>query len=603
MLSRASEVVPSRQAFFLPGCCLQIALLLVGCLSFQLRASGQPLVVHRITVSGTERPLRLETKAGALLDRGRVARDVKQLWETGWFDDIRVLTDSNPKGALLRFVLTERPRYLLRKVRFRPGHFALPTPITPGTFVDLPGLNRLARTLQQRLKESGYRDAVVNFELTPVGARQADVLFRVDEGKRYIVDTLEVPGLNPADFRQVARSLRAIQPRTLLPGIPRVWKGWKLRRPLDQVALDLALQNVRSTFIPRGYLDVTANVDTVAFEGNLASVSIRVLPGALYRLEGLQISDNLAPTVLSVLPNQPPMEELCRCLIEKRAQAERTGVVDFAARLLVHPSDDTGMVEPRQGILLSARIETGPSYQVRSIEFRGNHRLSDLTLRKALLLSEGEGFDRGRLLRSLKRLNLTGLIHPLGEFDVEVQRDSTQQKVDLVISVRERDKGRWSFGAPGWVGVASRSWFSIGSCLPNWGPAYLELPTHFLAMNLMSTLPGLPFSIVNPAHLSISLARPYLPGQEWRSGFHISPQASWSQMLLASSLIQIRPRLEERLQQTRFLQVPVQWSNTSSDQPRIPTAGVLLCRPPSKPQARLLNYLRIATEGLFAIGL
>ncbi|MGH9429248.1 MAG: POTRA domain-containing protein, partial [Terriglobia bacterium] len=252
---------------------------------------------------------------------------------------------------------------------------------------------------------------------------------------------------------------------------------------------------------------------------------------------------------------------------------------------------------------LSARIETGPAYHVRNIEFRGNHHLSDLTLRKVLLLSEGERFDRGRLQRSLARLNRTGLIHPVSEFDVEVRRESTQPIVDLVIPVREKNKGRWSLGAPAWVGLTGTSWLSVGSRLPNWGPSYLELPTHFIAMNLTSPLLGLPLSILNQPHLSISLARPYLPGQGWRSGFQVSPQASWPQMLLASGLLQIGPRLEERLQQRSSLQVPVQWSTTPSDEPRGLIAGVLICDHARKPQARLLSYLHMATEWLFAIGL
>lgn len=602
MLSRDSEVTPSRQALYQPAAC-KIALLLAVCLGFQFRVSGRPLVIHRVTVSGTARPLQLETRAGEPLDGGPVARDVKRLWETGWFDDIRVLTESIPEGAVLRFVLTERPRYLLRKLRFHPRHFELPAPFLPGTWVDRVGVERLARTFQESLKDSGYRDALVNFEIIPASIRQADVLFRVNEGKRYVVDTLEVSGLSPADFRRVAGRLRAIQPRTLLPGIPQVWKGWKLRPQLNQETLDLALQRLRSNYISQGFLDATANVESIAFERNLASISIRVLPGAPYHLDGFQISNSFTPTGLNMSPNQLPMKELCRCLIEKRAQAERSGVVDFGARLLAHPTDNTEEVGTRQGVSLSARIETGPSYQVRSIEFRGNYHLSDLTLRKVLLLSEGERFDRSRLQRSLTRLNLTGLIHPVSEFDVEVQRDSTQGRVDLVISVREKDRGRWFLGAPLWTGLASSSWFSIGSQLPNWGPASLELPTYFVTMNLTSPLLRLPLSIFNPARPSISLARPYLPGQGWKSGFQISPQASWPRMLLASSLLQVRPRVEERLQQTSSLQVPIQWSTTSSDEPRMLTAGVLICHPARKSQARLLSYLHIATEWLFAIGL
>ena len=238
---------------------------------------------------------------------------------------------------------------------------------------------------------------------------------------------------------------------------------------------------------------------------------------------------------------------------------------------------------------------------MRSIEFRGNHHLSDLTLRKVLVLSEGEWFDRNLLRRSLTRLNLTGLIYPLSELDVEVQPDSAQHKVDVVISVRETDRGRWFLGAPAWGGLSRGAWFSVGSRLPSWGPSYLELPTHFVAFNLTSPLFGLPLSAFSPAHLSFTLARPYFPGQSWRSGFQVSPQASWTQMLLASGMHQVKPRLAEWLQPTPALSVPVQWNTASPDQPRVLTSGVLICEPESKPQGRLLSYLQIATEWLLPV--
>jgi hypothetical protein len=219
-------------------------------------------------------------------------------------------------------------------------------------------------------------------------------------------------------------------------------------------------------------------------------------------------------------------------------------------------------------------------------------------LRKVLLLSEGEWFDRDLLRRSLTRLNLTGLIYPLSQFDVEVLPDSAQHKVDVVIPVRERDRGRWLLGAPAWGGLSRGAWFSIGSRLPSWGPSYLELATHFVAVNLSSPLFGLPLSALNQANFSFTLARPYLPGQSWRSGFQVSPQASWTQMLLASGIHQVKPRLAEWLQPTPALSVAVQWNTASPDQPRVLTSGVLICEPESKPQGRLLSYLQIATGWL-----
>ena len=495
----------------------------------------------------------------------------------------------------MRFQLTERTTYLLRRVRFKPRQCELPDPVPLGTLIDRAVVERWAKTFEEKLKNSGYHEATVHCEITPVGVRQADILFRVDQGRRYVVDTVEVSGLGHGDSRRLAGILRGIQARRLLPGIPGVWKGWKLRPALNQETLDLVLQSLRSHYISRGYLDATAAVEAIGLKRNLASISIRVLPGTVYQIESLQIADSLMPARPGT---QLPLKNLCHCLLEKRAQAERGGISDFDAHLLVHPAYQNAEPWAQQKVSLSAQTRAGSPNRVRNIEFRGNHHFSDLTLRKVLVLSEGEWFDRDLLRRSLTRLNLTGLIYPVSELDVEVQPDSAQHRVDVVISVRERDRGGWFLGAPASGGLARGAWFSIGSRLPSWGPSYLELPTYLASFNLTSPLFGLPFSTLNYANLTFTLTRPYLPGQSWRSGFQVSPRASWTQMLLGAGLHQIRPRLMEWLQSPPALSVPVQWDTASPDQPRVLTSGVLICEPESKPQGRLLSYLQIAAGWL-----
>ena len=109
--------------------------------------------------------------------------------------------------------------------------------------------------------------------------------------------------------------------------------------------------------------------------------------------------------------------------------------------------------------------------------------------------------------------NLTGLVYPLSELDVEVQPDSAQHEVDVVISVRETDRGRWFLGAPVRGGLSRGAWFSVGSRLPDWGPSYLQLPTHFVALNLTGPFFGLPLShstrhaFQSPWHVPIFPAR------------------------------------------------------------------------------------------------
>ncbi len=573
-----------------------MALWLSLCAGYEAVASSPP-IIQSVSVTGSERPLLLETKVGQPLEIARVSRDVRRLWATGWFDDIRVEEDTLPEGAAVRFRLTERPRYLLRRIRFEPRRFDLSTPIAPGTLVDRGSLERMANRFTEELKNSGYRDAVVHFELVLFGIRQADILFRVIAGSRYVIDRVEVSGASPEDSRSVGKILRTIRPQWLVPGIPGVWKGWKLRPQLDQRALELALQRLRSNYVSRGYLNATASVETTEFKESLASISIRVDPGTAYRLDSVQVLDGTTPSYADMLPSPFSLKDLCHCLLEKQADAELMGTPDFEVRLSVRPilSDEPPWTD--QTVSLTAHTTFGLPFKVRTIEFQGNHRLGDSTLRQAFLLSEQDPFDRNLLRRSLTRLNLTGLIHPLTEFDVQVQRDATQQTVDLLIPIRERDSGRWFLSAPVWGGLSRGAALSIGSHLPVWGPASLELPTYFVAFNIAS--PFLGFSLFNQPQFSISLARSYLPTQSWRSGFEVSPQASWRRMVLAWAMHQVSPRLVERLQTTPSLTVPLEWNAALPGGPRHPNSGTLTCEPSGKLRGSLLHYVHTATNWLF----
>ncbi len=81
-----------------------------------LRAADGPFI-QALQIRGSGRPVEIETHAGQTLDRARIARDVRRLWATGWFEDIRVETSETPEGIQVVFTLVEKPRLYLRRVR------------------------------------------------------------------------------------------------------------------------------------------------------------------------------------------------------------------------------------------------------------------------------------------------------------------------------------------------------------------------------------------------------------------------------------------------------------------------------------------------------
>jgi outer membrane protein insertion porin family len=429
----------------------------------------------------------------------------------------------------------------------------------------LQDAQKIASDVRKQLESSGYRDAKAEARLLPVGPGTADLEIRID--KRRAIDVAGVTfsgqlGVNPADLR---RALRATRSKTMLPGIPGLWRGWRLLPGYSADAVQSDLANVRSFYYRQGYFDADVRLGSTEFSGNQAHLTVTVDSGARYRIRAL----NGTPIAASL---RNPVDAVCRELFAERRDAERRGVLDFSARLEL----DGAAPE----VDATTRITTGPAYTVGRIDFRGNHRFREESLRRTLRLSEGAPLDQTRLRESLERLNRTGWFEPLTERSVIVNTPPGSDAAHVIIGLKEKKSRSWSFSGPvGTMSLGGPLHFALASRLPPWGQGLLELSTYTVSLNLMlfakpigTLIPFLP----NRRFIQfIAIDRPLLPGQRFLSGFSIAPQFGWQGMLAGYGMSQTRNLLEGVLKTDRRLtpELPVTVSHDNRQ-------SAMSCEPP-----------------------
>jgi hypothetical protein len=282
--------------------------------------------------------------------------------------------------------------------------------------------------------------------------------------------------------------------------------------------------------------------------------------------------------------------------MDAQRQSEKRGVMDFRPRLEV---DGTLAIRPL--------IDEGPPFTVGRIEFRGNHRFGDATLRRAIALEEGALFDAERLRRSVARLNDLKLFEPLAGDDIELRRDDAAHVADITFRMREKPRGRWALSGPVIPAeIAGPFSASITSRLPAWGSGLLEASTWYASFNLI----GLPRSVARLIPFAprsgllplFSLERPLLPGQRWISGFAISPQLGWKSGLAGYGLGQahqtFRSLLHADLLRPPALVAPVEWG---SPVVRPARAGALICEPPKPRWSKVRTAAASLNEFLLGV--
>lgn len=243
------------------------------------------------------------------------------------------------------------------------------------------------------------------------------------------------------------------------------------------------------------------------------------------------------------------IDEVCSCLLDARRTAESDGRINFTA--------DVVFADVTERTDVTARIWMGSAHAVGRINFVGHHGVNDSTLRRAMTLHERELFDVTRLRRSLDRINGLGLFEPLSVSDIQVARRDDGVTADLTIPLRERKRRWWSLSGSPIPGFGSLQ-ASISSRLPSWGRGAFEASTYFVTFNLIGFVPA--------------LVRPVIPGQQWLSGFAISPAMS--------------PRaMAGHYGATHLASGIGAWLDEESREPLVvPVTGesgqVLVCRPP-----------------------
>ena len=87
---------------------------IVCCLaSSQAQQSGQ--IIEEITTVGNRRipaetiRAKIYTRAGDVYDEGALERDLRSVWNTGYFEDVRIEKEASPKGWFIHFYVREKP--------------------------------------------------------------------------------------------------------------------------------------------------------------------------------------------------------------------------------------------------------------------------------------------------------------------------------------------------------------------------------------------------------------------------------------------------------------------------------------------------------------
>jgi outer membrane protein insertion porin family len=418
----------------------------------------------------------IRVKPGDPYRRTLVDDDVRNLYATGFFYNIRVADETTPGGVVLTYIVQGKPR--LTDIKFQGNaklkDAKLRKKVTSkvGEPLDERKLFTDSQEIQKLYQSKGYPGTQVKYVLNiDESAGRGTARFEVTEGGK--VKILDVDFVGAKAFSQ--RQLRGgflISGGVFKKTRRHWWLSWLTSHGfLKEDEFEEDKGRLTEFYRDKGYIDFELK-DVELQHPTERTMVIRLMidEGTQYKVGSVKITGNKlfsTPDIIAGMralhaakhakskpgPNGLPMD-VGDPFTPKGLANDIEAVEDFyGARGYIQvnegsrnlkvrriPNTDTGTMD------LEFQIDEGQKSYIEKIEIRGNTTTRDKVIRRELAVAPGEVFDMVRVKRSKQRLE--GLQY----FErVDARPEPTDPPIagrnDLLVAVDEKGTGHISVGA------------------------------------------------------------------------------------------------------------------------------------------------------------
>jgi outer membrane protein insertion porin family len=454
----------------------------------QFSADAAPQTLCPIEVIGNRRIpkesiiARLFSRGGDPYDPAVVERDFNSLWNTGYFDNVRI--EKVQGQGCLQLLVYVREKPTISEINYKGLNAVSVSDVMDRFKKEKVGLNvesqfdetrvkRAEVVLQEMLGEHGHQFAVIKTEVKTIPPARVALTFIVKEGPTVKVGKIAFTGNHALSHRTLVAAMKNLRPI----GIPHsIILEDLFPRTFDASKLDEDADRVRQAYRDKGYFkaitgEPQTNVRNAGginpftlhpSHGKRVDIVIPIEEGERYRLGGITFTGNKAYRNVKALRAQFPQKDgewFNASLFGKGIQNLQKAYGEGGYINMV-PTPVPRVDEAKKLVYLNVDIDEGKQFYVSRIEFTGNTLTRDRVIRRELLIEEGQVYNSRLVDLSLLRLNQLNYFDTLkADQDVETQQNAEAGTVDLLIKLHE--KGKNSIGVNGGVSGLSGSFLGL----------------------------------------------------------------------------------------------------------------------------------------------
>ena len=424
---------------------LLLGLLLIGSQGLAFAAVFQ---VSDIRVEGLQRIAPgtvfnyLPVQVGDTVSEEVTGGIIRALYQTGFFDDVRVERDGN----VLVIWVRERPAIAEIKIS---GNKDIETDALKSALTDIglkegrvfnrSVLDRIEQELERQYFARGKYGVVIQSTVSPLERNRVAVNIEVIEGLTARIKQINIIGASafPEDDLREQFELG-----------PTRWNSFYTKN--DQYSkpkLAGDLESLRSFYLDRGYIkfDIKSTQVSISADKKEIYVTVSISEGEPFRVSDIKLAG--APSV--------PSDRLFPLIQLQRGEYfSRKATTDSAERISNLLGDEgyafanvntiPDVNEEKKEVAVTFFVDAGKRVYVRRVNMKGNTRTRDEVLRREMRQLETAWFSADLVRKSRERLQRLGYFD---EVTIETPAvPGSADQVDVDVSVKEKPAGNLAAG-------------------------------------------------------------------------------------------------------------------------------------------------------------
>jgi outer membrane protein insertion porin family len=393
----------------------------------------------RIETDAIERVIR--EKPGDVLRPGAIAKDIRNIYKMGYFENIRVESENSPRGKIIIFHVKEKPT--IRKITFSGNKvfndekLRKNLSISSGSILNIYTIMSNIDQLKIMYKEKNYQQIKIDYKIHKLKHNQADLEFIIKEGEKIKIKKITFVGNTTFSDKKLKKMIKTSEAGffSWLTG-----SGDLNREDLNQDAA-----RIDAFYHTQGFIHAKVADPVVDLEGKWIYITFKIEEGERYKVGTIDIQGDLIRPKAQLMPTLKistapyfDQETVRKDVLRLTDLYADSGYAYADISPLTREDKKDRLVDITYQIKKHEKVYFG------NIEITGNTKTRDKVIRRELRIYEQGLYNGSRLKRSVRNLNRLDYFKNV---KVETPKGSTPDKMDVKIDVKEKPTGTFTFGA------------------------------------------------------------------------------------------------------------------------------------------------------------